>query len=144
MKRYLLPLAVLSIVFIISHSFYSTVPELEANKTILIGGSPKERLVLGQSVHIPLRLTNPNDIAIYVTAIQVTSHGGSAVCPAQKNTDVIQTTIKEPIYIAAHHTVTLPAEGVAAPTLQFRDLPTNQNGCIGVAFTLTSTAIITG
>jgi hypothetical protein len=93
----------------------------------------------GRSGALALRVTNPNDVAIFVTSLTVTIQPGStrAGCDGLGNLTVTQSNASEanPLSVPAHGTVTLPAGGVSAPQIAMLNLSTNQDACKGAAFT---------
>lgn len=88
---------------------------------------------------IALKLTNPNSIAIVVTDVQVkVAASSSAACRPITNVAVTQSDVSamRPVRIAAGASVTLPAQGVAAPKIQMLNLSTNQDACKNATFSL--------
>ncbi len=87
---------------------------------------------------IPLTLTNLGDVAIFVTSVIVTVSGGPAGCASDGNISVVQSDLSgaTPVEVQAHGSVTLPAQGRAAPTIQLVNLPVNQDACKNARFTL--------
>ena len=92
-------------------------------------------------VAIPLTLSNPNDTPIYVTSLTVVATSSSAACNSSSNVSITQSSASSaaPVLIGANGSVTLPAQGVAAPTIQLLDLPVNQDACMNAAFPLSFT-----
>lgn len=87
---------------------------------------------------IPLRLTNPNRRAIWVTGVSVEVTASPPGCDAAANLALIPSSAsaQAPLWIPAESTVQLPAPGVSAPAIQLRDLPVDQDACRGGGFTL--------
>ena len=87
---------------------------------------------------IPLALHNPNSVTIYVTGITVTVSASPAGCPAGSNVAIVQSNASSGnmVTIPAGATVTLPAGTVSAPTIQLVNLPSSQQGCKNVSFSL--------
>ncbi|HEY7961952.1 MAG TPA: hypothetical protein VID29_08530 [Solirubrobacteraceae bacterium] len=87
---------------------------------------------------IRVTITNPNAVPIFVTAVTVTVPGGPAGCDSATNLSLVQSDVSgaAPIEIQAHGSVTLPAQGRSAPTIQLRDLPVNQDACQNARFPL--------
>jgi hypothetical protein len=89
---------------------------------------------------IALKLTNPNSVAILVTDAQVAvaSSSSSAGCSPAANVAVTQSDVSatKPVQIAAGASVTLPAQGVAAPQIRMLNLSTNQDACKNATFSL--------
>jgi hypothetical protein len=88
---------------------------------------------------LPLTLTNPNGVAIYVTSLAVTVTSSPPGCPAAGNIALAQSSASSatPVQIPAKGSVTLPAQGVSAPTIALIDLPVNQDACKNTGFGLT-------
>jgi large repetitive protein len=106
-----------------------------------ISGSTNALLYPGAPAQpIALTLSNPNSVAIYVTALQVTVAGSSSSgCDPATNLAVAQSSASTtaPVRVPAGGSVTLPAQGVSAPTLRLLNLPVNQDACKGARFSLT-------
>ncbi len=62
----------------------------------------------------------------------------SAVCSPATNVAVTQSDVSatKPVRIAAGASVTLPSQGVAAPTIRMLNLSTNQDACKNATFSL--------
>lgn len=92
-------------------------------------------------VSIPLTLSNPNDASIYVTSVAVAVTNGLAACKSSSNISITQSSASSaaPVLIGANGSVTLPAQGVAAPTIQLLDLPVDQDACMNATFPLSFT-----
>jgi hypothetical protein len=90
---------------------------------------------------IPLTLANPGDLAIFVTSVTVAVSGGPLGCPSTGNISVVQSNLSSaaPVEVAAHGSVTLPAQGRSAPTIQLLNLPVNQDACQNARFPLNLT-----
>jgi hypothetical protein len=88
---------------------------------------------------LALTLTNPNNVAIYVTALTVSVTSSPAGCPAASNLVLSQASASSatPVQVPAGGSVTLPAQGVSAPAIQLLDLPVNQDACKSAGFGLT-------
>lgn len=88
---------------------------------------------------IALTLSNPNRDAIFVTALTVTVTGSPPGCPAEGNLRLTQSSVSgtTPVQVPAEGSVTLPTQGVSAPTIALLDLPVNQDACRGMSFGLT-------
>jgi hypothetical protein len=105
-----------------------------------ISGSTTALLYPGAPAQpIALTLSNPNSVAIYVTALQV-SVAGSATpgCSAATNLGLTQSSASStaPARVPAGGSVTLPAQGVTAPTIRLLNLPVNQDACKNARFSL--------
>ncbi len=109
-------------------------------KGFIISGTPEGALYPGgPALNIPLALFNPNPVPIYVTGLTVTVASSPEGCPAEENVRVTQSdaSAEKPITVPANTAVTLPAQGVSAPSLQLLNLPVNQNACQNATFPLT-------
>ncbi len=108
--------------------------------TFTISGSPEGTLYPGAPARrIPLALSNPNPAAIYVTGLTVSAASENPDCPAAENVLILQSDASPliPVLVPAGGSVTLPAQGVTAPSVQLIDLAAiNQNGCKGTTFIL--------
>ncbi len=87
---------------------------------------------------IPLTLTNPGDAAIFVTSVTVAVAGGPAGCGSAENISVVQANLSNlaPVEVQAHGSVTLPAQGRSAPSIQLVNLPIDQDACKNAHFAL--------
>jgi hypothetical protein len=85
---------------------------------------------------IPVTLSNPHRAAIYVTRLVAVVTGGSANCDSATNISLAQSSASsaKPIEVPAHGSVTLPAQGISAPTIALVNLPVNQDACMNEAF----------
>ncbi len=90
---------------------------------------------------IRLTLGNPNGVPIFVTRLSTAVRGGSAGCDSAENISLGQASVSSaaPLEIKAHGSVTLPAQGHSAPTIQLVDLPVNQDACQNARFPLSFT-----
>lgn len=118
----------------------TTVPVAETDGTFSIRGTPAGPLAPGVARPLPLVVTNPNDFAIEVTSLTVTVAGGSSRpdCDGRVNVAVRQAgdggSIR--LTVSGGGSVQLPAQGVAAPIVRMRDLPSNQDSCKAARFSL--------
>jgi hypothetical protein len=87
---------------------------------------------------IALTVRNPGEAAIYVTSLSVTVPSGPQGCDPLTNLGVVQSDVSSaaPLQVPAHGSVTLPARGHSAPTIQLLDLPVDQDACQGAHFSL--------
>jgi hypothetical protein len=110
------------------------------NRDFTISGSAGALLYPGAAARpIALTLSNPNSVAIYVTALQVTVAGSSRPgCSAATNLALTQSNASSsaPARVPAGGSVTLPAQGVSAPTIRMLNLPVNQDACKNATFSL--------
>lgn len=105
-----------------------------------ISGSPEGLLYPGAPARrIPLALSNPNPGPIYVTGVLVSAASENPECPVEENLLIAQSNASAltPVLVPAGGSVTLPAQGVTAPSVQLIDLSAvNQNGCKNTTFIL--------
>ncbi|HEX3432622.1 MAG TPA: hypothetical protein VHT25_01005 [Solirubrobacteraceae bacterium] len=117
-------------------------------KTVEAGGKPftvtgnaAGTLSPGVSQTVAITLTNPNNVAIEVTALTATAASGSskAGCDGPANLSLTQSNVSasNTLAIPANGHVSLPAGAVSAPVVLMRDLPTNQDACKNASFTFT-------
>jgi len=105
-----------------------------------IAGSPSDALYPGGAARsIPLTLSNPNSVPIYVTALTVTPVLSNlpAGCSASAF-HVTQSNVSSSNVVAvpANSSLTLPTGSVAAPTIQLDNTDESQDPCKNVSFTL--------
>lgn len=98
-------------------------------------------LAIGVWQTIQLTVTNPNPVAIYVSALRVAVAPDStpAGCTTADNLELEQSNVAttNTLIVPANGSVVLPAQGVSAPRIRLKDLPTvNQDVCKGKSFTL--------
>jgi hypothetical protein len=110
------------------------------NRDFSISGNAGALLYPGAAAQpIALTLTNPNSVAIYVTKVQVAVSGSSAAgCSPATNLSLTQSNASStaPVRVPANGSVTLPAQGVTAPTIRMLNLPVNQDACKRATFSL--------
>lgn len=89
-------------------------------------------------VQLPLTVTNPNPEAIRIVALRALVTVSPAGCDAAENLNLTESGASAalPLEVPAGGTAALPAAGIPAPTIQLRDLPTNQDACQGGQFEL--------
>lgn len=89
-------------------------------------------------VPLALRLSNSDDARSYVTKLTVAVTRSPAGCLGVENLRIVQssTSSRRPIRVPGRGSVTLPAQGVSAPTIQIVNRPVNQDGCKGARFPL--------
>ena len=121
----------------VSSASYSWVVETNG-KAFTIEGGASGPLGPGVSQPLPLVISNPNPIAIYVTSILVSVRAGSsnAQCDGPTNLQVTQSsaTATNALVVPAGGRVALPSGSVSAPQVLMRDLATNQDACKGAVF----------
>lgn len=108
---------------------FSIAPQL-ASLATLYPGAPAQAL--------PLVLSNPNPVPIFVTNLQVRAAADPAGCPSADNLILSGSSASDatPIKVPAGGSVSLPAPGASAPAIQLRDLPVNQDACQRARFPL--------
>jgi hypothetical protein len=86
---------------------------------------------------IPVRVANPNDVAIEVTEIAAAIVEPPADCGAE-NFELTPAGVspEDPVLVPANGSVELPAAGLAAPTIKMLDLPVEQDACRGAEIPL--------
>jgi hypothetical protein len=109
---------------------FSIAPQL-ASLGALYPGAPAQAL--------PLVLSNPNPVPIFVTSLQVRATASPAGCASAANLILSGSSASDaaPIKVPAGGSVSLPAPGASAPAIQLRDLPVNQDACQRAQFPLT-------
>lgn len=90
---------------------------------------------------VELRISNPNSVPIFVTALQVDVASDSTPpgCLSATNLQVQQSSVSgsDTVTVPANGSVLLPAQGVSAPRIRLVNLPSvNQDVCKGKSFDL--------
>jgi hypothetical protein len=87
---------------------------------------------------LPVTIQNPNPVPIFVTGLQAYVSADPPGCGSAENLALVPSSASSaaPLKVPAGGLVELPAQGVAPPTIQLRDLPINQDACQGVRFPL--------
>jgi hypothetical protein len=87
---------------------------------------------------LALRLSNASSVRRYVTGLTVAVRGGPRRCHSEVNLRIVQSNVsnRNPIRVPGRGSVTLPAQGVSAPTIQLVNRPVSQDGCKGARFQL--------
>ena len=98
-------------------------------------------LQIGEWQSIRVRVTNPNPVSIFVSALRVAAAADSTPsgCRTAENLELDQSNVSttNTLTVPANSSVVLPAGGVAAPRIRLRNLPTvNQDVCKGKSFPL--------
>lgn len=108
---------------------FSITPQLAALGA-LYPGAPAQAL--------PLTITNPNSVPILVTSLQVRATADPPGCGSAENLVLNGSSASStaPIKVPANGTVSLPAAGASAPSIQLRDLPVSQDACQRAQFPL--------
>jgi hypothetical protein len=108
---------------------FSITPQL-AGLGPLFPGAPAQPL--------PLTIANPNPVPIFVTSLQVRATADPAGCASAENLLLSGSSASggTPIKVPANGSVSLPAPGASAPSIQLRDLPVNQDACQRTQFPL--------
>jgi hypothetical protein len=80
---------------------------------------------------IPVRISNPNPVAIEVTALSVAIGEAPADCGAENfQLQPASASPVEPVLVPAEGSADLPTAGIAAPTIQMLNLPIEQDACL--------------
>ncbi len=108
---------------------FSIVPQL-AGLGALYPGAPAQVL--------PVAIVNPNPVPIFVTSLQVRATADPPGCGSAENLVLGGSSASSgaPIKVPASGSVSLPAPGVSAPSIQLRDLPVSQDACQRAQFPL--------
>jgi hypothetical protein len=87
---------------------------------------------------LPLVISNPNPVPILVTSVQVRATADPAGCASAENLILTGSSASSaaPIKVPASGSVSLPAPGISAPSIQLRDLPVSQDACQRTQFPL--------
>lgn len=98
-------------------------------------------LAIGIWQTIALKITNPNPVTIFVSALRVDVAADSTPtgCAAAGNLELEQSNISTTttLSVPANSSITLPAPGITAPRIRLRNLPTvNQDVCKNKSFVL--------
>jgi hypothetical protein len=91
-----------------------------------------------QPAALALKLSNSSGTPRYVTRLTVAVTRSPARCSAAPNLRIVQSNAspRRPIRVRGEGSVTLPAQGVSAPTIQLVNRPVSQDGCKGARFLL--------
>jgi hypothetical protein len=83
---------------------------------------------------LPVSISNPNSVTIYVTSLEAKIDPDPAECPSAPNFALAPASIPEasPVVVPAGGTVSLPSQGASAPTIAMLDLPISQDACQGI------------
>jgi len=108
---------------------FSITPQL-GGLSALYPGAPAQAL--------PLTITNPNPVPILVTSLQVSATADPPGCGSAENLVLSGSNASNaaPIKVPANGSVSLPAPGATAPSIQLRDLPVSQDACQRAQFPL--------
>jgi hypothetical protein len=95
---------------------------------------------------LPVTITNPNPVPILVTSLDVRATADPAGCASGENLLLSGAGVSasKPLSVPANGSATLPAPGIAAPTIFLRDLPVNQDACQNARFPLAFTGKASG
>lgn len=87
---------------------------------------------------LPLKVSNPNPVPIFVTSLQVSATADPPGCGSADNLVLSGSSASSaaPIKVPAHGTVSLPAPNATAPSIQLRDLSVSQDACRRAQFPL--------
>jgi hypothetical protein len=108
---------------------FSITPQLAGLAPLYPGDAPQS---------LPVVLGNPNSEPIFVTALGVEAGSGGEGCSGVENLQLgaAGASMSTPVMVPAESSVTLPAQGVSAPTIAMRELPVSQDACQGAGFPL--------
>lgn len=110
----------------------------ESGKPFTVTGNAAGTLSPGVSQALAITVTNPNNVAIEITALTAAAASGSSKtgCDGQANLTLTQSNVSasNTLAIPANGHVSLPAGAVSAPVVLMRDLPTNQDACKNASF----------
>ncbi len=110
-------------------------------KPFAVTGNASGPLAPGLTRELAITLTNPNNVAITVTALGATVASGSskAGCDGPSNLQLTQSDLStsNTLTIPANGHISLPSGTVSAPQVQMLNLPVNQDACKGASFTFT-------
>jgi hypothetical protein len=116
---------------------------VETGKAFTISGSVSGPLAPGVSRALPLTISNPNHVQIFVTSLLASVQVGStkAGCDGPTNLQVTQSNVssKNVLVVPALGQVTLPSGTATAPQVLMKDLASNQDVCKGASFTFNYT-----
>lgn len=89
-------------------------------------------------VALPVVITNPNPVPIFVTNLQAEATADAPGCTRAEHLVLTPSTVSSsaPLRVPAGGSASLPAPGLAPPTIQLRDLPVNQDACQSARFPL--------
>jgi len=92
----------------------------------------------GGAQAIPVRIANPNSVAVTVTSLTVAVSADPPGCPADPNLELGPSSLSPtaPLVLPAGGELTLPTAAISAPTIALRELPFNQDACQGASFPL--------
>jgi hypothetical protein len=87
---------------------------------------------------LPLVVTNPNPVPIFLTTLQVRATADPAGCASAENLILSGSSASNtaPLKVPAGGSAALPAPGVSAPSIALRDLPVSQDACQKAQFPL--------
>jgi hypothetical protein len=108
---------------------FSITPQL-GELGALYPGAPAQALLL--------TIANPNPVPILVTSLQVRATADPAGCPSAENLILFGSSASTaaPIEVPPSSSLSLPAPGASAPSIQLRDLPVSQDACQRAQFPL--------
>ena len=87
---------------------------------------------------LPVRISNPNPVPIFVTSVHATATAGPLGCDPAANVILSDSSASSatPLEVPAGGSVNLPAPGIFPPAIQLRDLPVSQDACQNGQFAL--------
>jgi hypothetical protein len=108
---------------------FSITPQL-GSLGALYPGAPAQTL--------PVLITNPNPVPIFVTSLQVEATADPPGCGSAENLVLAGSSASStaPIKVPASGSLSLPTPGASAPSIQLRNLPMSQDACQRAQFPL--------
>jgi hypothetical protein len=107
-----------------------------------ITGSVSSLLYPGTSAEsIPVTLSNPGSVTIYVTGLNVSVQSTGATGCSASWFQITQSNISgtQTVAVPATSSVTLPSQGATAPSIQMTTSPNNQDACQNATLSLAYT-----
>ncbi|HEY2715987.1 MAG TPA: hypothetical protein VGI73_07190 [Solirubrobacterales bacterium] len=106
-------------------------PQLQPQRFSIAALEEPEGLLPGfPSQPIPVRISNPNPVAIEVTSLTVAIGEAPADCGAENFAlQPASASPSQPVRVPAESSVDLPTATIAAPAIQMLDLPVEQDAC---------------
>jgi hypothetical protein len=108
-------------------------------KAFTVAGGTSAPLAPGLTRALSLTISNPNDVAISITALTVTVAPGSSKSGCDGPTNLLLTqsnlSASNALSVPAHGQASLPSGSLEAPAVLMKNLPTNQDACKNASFT---------
>jgi hypothetical protein len=119
---------------------WQVIPSAGGVPFTIAGDAPGLLYPGGPARPIALTLANGSDAPIYVTGLTVGVLSGSLPAGCSGNGFALSQSDASPatpVQVPPHGSVSLPAQGVSAPSLQMLDLPGDQSACANAVLRLT-------